>query len=139
MRRMLADVEKGRAATVIHIQDLLAQPACRYLGWALLHFLWQGTLAAVVLVACHLGFRESPARDRYAVSCLFLIVLLALLVLTFTAYLIPVPVFLTTPARVQYRQSQVYGVDAAFIRRLGESGIKNLSIDQLVRLKQSGF
>ena len=59
-----------------HIQSLLAQPACRALGWALLHFLWQGTLAALALAACNFALRDSPARVRYAVSCLFLMVLL---------------------------------------------------------------
>jgi beta-lactamase regulating signal transducer with metallopeptidase domain len=70
-----------------HIQNLLLQPACRALGWALLHFLWQGTLAALVLAAFNHALRDSPARVRYAVSCLFLILLLALPVLTFTAAL----------------------------------------------------
>jgi beta-lactamase regulating signal transducer with metallopeptidase domain len=76
---------------VTHIQSLLAQPACRALGWALLHFLWQGTLAALVLAACNLAFRDSPARVRYALSCLFLMVLLALPVLTLTASLAQAP------------------------------------------------
>jgi hypothetical protein len=43
---------------VTHIQSLLAQPACRVLGWALLHFLWQGTLAALALAACNFALRD---------------------------------------------------------------------------------
>jgi hypothetical protein len=39
----------------------------------------------------------------------------------------------------EYRQLRIHGVDAAFIRHLTESGIKNLSVEQLLRLKQSGF
>ncbi|MGA2742994.1 MAG: M56 family metallopeptidase [Bryobacteraceae bacterium] len=68
-----------------NIQNLLAQPACWALGWALLHFLWQGTLAALVLAGCNFALRGSSARARYAVSCLFLTVLLALPVVTYTA------------------------------------------------------
>ena len=81
-----------------HIQNLLAQPACRALGWALLHFLWQGTLAALVLAACNFALRDSPARVRYAVGCLFLMVLLALPVLTFTASLVHAPALPATSA-----------------------------------------
>jgi beta-lactamase regulating signal transducer with metallopeptidase domain len=80
-----------------HIQNILAQPACQALGWALLHFLWQGTLAALLLAACNRALRDSPARARYAVSCLFLLVLLALPVLTFTASLAHAPALPVTP------------------------------------------
>ena len=86
-----------------HIQSLLAQPACRALGWALLHFLWQGTLAALALAACNFALRDSPARVRYAVSCLFLMVLLALPVLTFTASLVQAPALPPTPAGLPLR------------------------------------
>jgi beta-lactamase regulating signal transducer with metallopeptidase domain len=84
---------------VTHIQNLLAQPACRALGWALLHFLWQGMLAALLLAGCNRALRDSSARARYAVSCLFLMVLLALPMLTFTASLVQAPAIPVTPAR----------------------------------------
>jgi len=84
---------------VTHIQNLLAQPACQALGWALLHFLWQGTLAALFLAACNFALRDSAARMRYAMSCLFLMVLLALPVLTFTASLVGTPAPPPTPDR----------------------------------------
>jgi len=83
---------------VTHIQDLLAQPACRALGWALLHFLWQGSLAALLLAGCNLALRDSSARIRYGVSCLFLMLLLALPVLTLTASLAHAPALAATPA-----------------------------------------
>ena len=76
---------------MIQIQNLLAQPACRALGWALLHFLWQGSLAALLLAACNVALRDAPARARYALSCLFLMLLLALPILTFTASLVHAP------------------------------------------------
>jgi beta-lactamase regulating signal transducer with metallopeptidase domain len=73
---------------VTHIQNLLAQPACHALGWALLHFLWQGTLAGLLFAACNAALRDASARLRYAVGCLFLVLLLALPVLTFTTSLL---------------------------------------------------
>jgi beta-lactamase regulating signal transducer with metallopeptidase domain len=73
---------------VTHIQNLLAQPACHALGWALLHFFWQGTLAALLFAACNAALRDASARLRYAIGCLFLVLLLALPVLTFTASLL---------------------------------------------------
>ena len=39
-------------------------------GWTLLHFLWQGTLAAAVLAALLAGLHRAPARNRYLVSVL---------------------------------------------------------------------
>lgn len=65
------------------IQSLLTEPPFQALGWALVHFLWQGALVALVLAGCKLLLRCSTARLRYAISCLFLLVLLALPVLTF--------------------------------------------------------
>ena len=74
-----------------HMQNLLMQPAFRDLGWALVHSLWQGTLAALLLAVCNFGLRDSNARVRYAVNCLFLMLLLALPVLTFGALLLRAP------------------------------------------------
>jgi beta-lactamase regulating signal transducer with metallopeptidase domain len=65
------------------IQTLLTEPPFQALGWALVHFLWQGVLVALLLGGCKRLLRRSTARVRYAVSCLFLLVLLALPVLTF--------------------------------------------------------
>ncbi len=65
------------------IQNLLTEPSFQALGWALIHFLWQGTLVALALAGCKVLLRGSAARVRYAVSCLSLLVLLALPVLTF--------------------------------------------------------
>jgi beta-lactamase regulating signal transducer with metallopeptidase domain len=68
---------------ISHIQNLLAERPSQALGWALIHFLWQGALVALALAGCKVFLRGSTARARYAVSCLFLVVLLALPVLTF--------------------------------------------------------
>ncbi|HXJ95138.1 MAG TPA: M56 family metallopeptidase [Terriglobia bacterium] len=68
---------------ISYIQNLLAERPFQALGWALIHFLWQGALVALALAGCKVLLRGSTARVRYAVSCLFLLVLLALPVLTF--------------------------------------------------------
>jgi beta-lactamase regulating signal transducer with metallopeptidase domain len=76
---------------VTYLTAILTQPACRALGWALLQFIWQGTLAALVLAGCNFALREAPARLRYGVSCVFLVVMLALPVVTFTSSLAHAP------------------------------------------------
>lgn len=65
-----------------HIANELARPGFQALGWALVHFLWQGALVALGLASAKLWLRQSTARVRYAVSCIFLLILLALPVAT---------------------------------------------------------
>lgn len=66
-------------------QSVLSQPVFQSLGWALLHFFWQGTLAGLALAVCNFALRDSSARIRYAAGCVFLLVMLALPVATFLA------------------------------------------------------
>jgi beta-lactamase regulating signal transducer with metallopeptidase domain len=42
--------------------------AVERLGWALVHFAWQGALAGAVFAALHLGLRGASARARYALA-----------------------------------------------------------------------
>ena len=58
------------------------------LGWALLHFLWQGALIAIILASANLCLRTADARLRYAVDCVALVLMLAAVVSTFI-WLIP--------------------------------------------------
>jgi beta-lactamase regulating signal transducer with metallopeptidase domain len=71
---------------MIHLKSILMQPACQALGWALLHFCWQGTLVALAMAGCKLTLRNSPARVRYTVNCLCLVLLLALPLLTLAVF-----------------------------------------------------
>jgi uncharacterized protein (TIGR03435 family) len=58
--------------------DLSAQPLADRLGWALVHFLWQGALiACLYLVARTLFVRPENARVRYALSCAALAAMIA--------------------------------------------------------------
>ncbi len=48
------------------------------LGWALFHFLWQGTLVAAVLAAVSVALARRTPAVRYAVACGALVTMLAL-------------------------------------------------------------
>ena len=57
---------------------LLNQPWAERLGWALLHFLWQGILVAALLaLARALAGRRMSARGRYAMACAALLAMTA--------------------------------------------------------------
>jgi beta-lactamase regulating signal transducer with metallopeptidase domain len=52
-------------------------------GWTLVHFLWQGAAAAVLLAAVNILLRRSSPRARYAAALVTLLAMLALPVTTF--------------------------------------------------------
>src|SRR5215469_2472054 len=87
-----------------YIENLLTQGPSQALGWALVHFLWQGALVALLLAACKPLLRRSSARVRYVVSCLFLLALLALPVLTF---MVSMPQGVSDPADTNWVQATV--------------------------------
>ncbi len=54
------------------IDTLLHEPAIRAVGWALLHFLWQGSLVCVVAALALRALRGSAADVRYVVAAIAL-------------------------------------------------------------------
>lgn len=70
-------------------RELLGRPVFQRLGWALLHFLWQGLIVAVLLAVALRLLRRSSASVRYVLACAALGLLAALPVLT--TWLMPVP------------------------------------------------
>jgi beta-lactamase regulating signal transducer with metallopeptidase domain len=60
------------------IETMLRQPAAQAIGWALLHFLWQGTLVALLTAITLVFLRRSAADVRYVVSAVALSVMLTL-------------------------------------------------------------
>lgn len=64
------------------IETLLSQPFMQALGWALIHFLWQGALVAILFAGLRSFLREHAASVRYAVACGALLLLLLLPLLT---------------------------------------------------------
>lgn len=59
-------------------QQLLSDPLFQALGWALIHFLWQGALVALLLMGLKIALRRASPNARYAAACLALIIMLAL-------------------------------------------------------------
>jgi len=58
-------------------ETLLAQPIFQALGWALLHFLWQGALVALLYASLRVILQRRAANVRYAVGCCALLLMLA--------------------------------------------------------------
>ena len=54
-----------------------AAPAVAAIGWALLHFVWQGALVGCVTALALTALRNAAPQRRYAVACLGLLVCLA--------------------------------------------------------------
>src|SRR4051812_46879954 len=60
------------------IDQLLRAPAAQAIGWALLHFIWQGTLVAAVTAVALACLRNGAADIRYVVSAIGLSLMLTL-------------------------------------------------------------
>ena len=87
------------------------QPVAVTIGWALLHFVWQGALLAATLAIARRLLRGRPAQERYQVACLtfLLMSLCPLLTLvqqyqsngqTLSSLSAPAPVPTTTAAQI---------------------------------------
>jgi beta-lactamase regulating signal transducer with metallopeptidase domain len=60
------------------IDALLDHPAVRALGWALVHFVWQGAIVAALLAGLLAALRKRSAEIRYAAACVALLAMVAL-------------------------------------------------------------
>ncbi|MFL6278864.1 MAG: M56 family metallopeptidase [Vicinamibacterales bacterium] len=60
------------------IDHLLREPAAQAIGWALLHFIWQGTLVAGLTAIALACLRNGAADIRYVVSAIGLSLMLTL-------------------------------------------------------------
>ena len=94
------------------LQTLLSPQMIERLGWTLVHFVWQAAAVALLLAVMLRCFRRSSSNVRYVVSCLamLLIVALPLVTMSFVEVSRPVaeagpvllspPVMRTTPVEV---------------------------------------
>jgi beta-lactamase regulating signal transducer with metallopeptidase domain len=83
------------------VQMLLHHPLTQALGWSLLHFLWQGALLALLLLAFQTLARTAPAPMRHAAACLLLFSMPVVFVATaFRNYPSPAPAPSAPLARV---------------------------------------
>lgn len=57
--------------------QIVNHPFVETLGWSLVHFLWQGTLLALVAAAVLLSLRNASAALRYGVACLVFLMMAA--------------------------------------------------------------
>jgi beta-lactamase regulating signal transducer with metallopeptidase domain/peptidoglycan/xylan/chitin deacetylase (PgdA/CDA1 family) len=64
------------------LQTFVAQPFMQTLGWTLIHFVWQGTLAALFFAGVRSMFKDRSAEVRYALACGAMLLLLLLPVAT---------------------------------------------------------
>jgi beta-lactamase regulating signal transducer with metallopeptidase domain len=65
------------------MEMLFRQPLIQALGWALVHFLWQGALIAMLLGGVNLLLRKAGASVRHAAACASMLAMLAAGVGTF--------------------------------------------------------
>ena len=59
------------------LHDLLLSVAAQRVGWALVHFLWQGALLAALLALTLRLLARRTAQLRYLAACLTLLLMLA--------------------------------------------------------------
>ena len=64
---------------------MLREPAVQAVGWALLHFLWQGSLIAIVAAIALRVLRHSAADVRYVVAAIALTLMATMPVVTLSA------------------------------------------------------
>ena len=64
------------------IETMLREPVIQAIGWALVHFFWQGTLIALIAAAALRALRHSAADVRYVVAAITLCVMATLPVVT---------------------------------------------------------
>jgi len=67
------------------LEMMLAQPVVTRIGWALVHFVWQGALVGGAAAVALQAMRRSSANARYLAACAALCVMTALPVYTFFA------------------------------------------------------
>ncbi|MBN1360175.1 MAG: M56 family metallopeptidase [Sedimentisphaerales bacterium] len=64
------------------IMNLLSQQTIQRLGWTLVHFVWQAAAVALLLAALLYLLRRASSNARYIVSCLALVLIVALPLVT---------------------------------------------------------
>jgi beta-lactamase regulating signal transducer with metallopeptidase domain len=60
------------------LRMLVEPPLFQALGWSLLHFIWQGSLVAILFLGARSFLRECGARVRYRLACMAMLLMLML-------------------------------------------------------------
>ncbi|MDI6447976.1 M56 family metallopeptidase [Anaerobaca lacustris] len=74
------------------LQTLLSQQMIERLGWTLIHFVWQATAVALMLAVVLRCLRRSSSNTRYIVSCLAMVLIVALTLVTMSLVEVSRPV-----------------------------------------------
>jgi beta-lactamase regulating signal transducer with metallopeptidase domain len=90
------------------IEYLLREPGAQVLGWALLHFVWQGALIGAFTALVLAGLRRSAADVRYVVSTIGLSLMLTLPAVT------AVQLWRAVPAGVEFSPATIRTPATAF-------------------------
>lgn len=57
------------------LDRFINHPAARALGWALLHFVWQGAILAAIFHIANTLTRQSRASLRYVIGCIVMLLM----------------------------------------------------------------
>ena len=60
------------------VESLVASPFFQALGWALVHFIWQGAVVAALYAVARVVLRQASSNARYAVGCAAILLMLLL-------------------------------------------------------------
>ncbi len=88
------------------LEAFIHAPLARTLGWSLVHFLWEGTLIALLLAVLLFLCGPGPARLRYGLCCLALLAMPAMFGLTVALTL---PASQATPAQTPLLRPAIPG------------------------------
>ena len=99
------------------INAMLQAPLAQAIGWALLQFVWQGTLIALLTAALLAALRRSAADVRYVVSTIALTLMLTIPIVTVMQTVVIEPTVsspgpATAAARIEPSQPSSAGEDA---------------------------
>lgn len=81
------------------LETIFMQPFMQALGWALIHFIWQGALVALLLASALVLMRRLSAQARYTVATLGLLLMLAVPVITLSSLYRSMPAVASGPER----------------------------------------
>ncbi|HKQ09528.1 MAG TPA: M56 family metallopeptidase [Blastocatellia bacterium] len=101
------------------LEMLLSKPLIQALGWALVHFIWQGALVALLYAGLASALRQRAANLRYAVACAAM--LLMLLLPMVTGFIIARATS-QTPGEALMRQTTVYSPTGASLEGHRQAG-----------------
>lgn len=76
---------------MVTLENILSEPLIYRLGWVLVHFIWQGVVAAILLAVALQILRRRSANVRYVAACISLLLMAVLPALTLTKTSAPTP------------------------------------------------